>query len=123
MVARVTVGNGAVEFESEHVAFVVFEPTVPPFIVATTESPAADVNEGALIVNVAVPETSVVAAPLWPESGPVIVKATVVPAMASAFDEITGVLVMEEPISHITYYSTTNNTNHHTKYDPEHPLI
>ncbi|HXN96748.1 MAG TPA: hypothetical protein VN879_19740, partial [Candidatus Acidoferrales bacterium] len=110
MVARVTVGNGAVEFASEHVAFVVFEPTVPPFIVATTESPAADVNEGAVIVNVAVPEASVVAVPLWPESGPVIVRVTVVPATGSPFDETTAVLVMEEPRPHMTEESTGDST-------------
>jgi hypothetical protein len=64
----VTVGGEVVEqndpeLEPENVARVVFELTVPPFIVATTEScPKHDV--GAVIVNVAEPEASVIAVPL-----------------------------------------------------------
>jgi hypothetical protein len=64
----VTVGDGAVEQNDpelgpENVARVVFELTVPPFIVATTEScPKHD--EGAAIVNVAEPVASVIAVPL-----------------------------------------------------------
>ena len=111
-------------FESEHVAVVVFELTVPPFIVATTESPADDVNEGAAIVNVAVPEASVVAIPLWPESGPVIVKVTLVPARGTPFDKTTAVLVMEEPaVAQMIEEFTGESTMVGTMEDPEHPLI
>ena len=99
-----TVGVGAVEqnapeVEPEHVAKVVFETTFPPFIVATTVSPAEEVNEkGAANVKVAVPEASVVAVPVRPESGPeVILKVTRALASGSPFDNTTAVLVMEEP--------------------------
>ena len=51
------------ELEPKNVARVVFELTVPPFMVATTEScPKHD--EGAAIVNVAEPVASVIAVPL-----------------------------------------------------------
>src|ERR1700674_2621230 len=98
-VATVTVGEGAVEqndpeLEPENVAEVVVELSVPPFIVPPTES-AAERDEGALIVNVAVPEASVAAVPLWSESGPVIVKVTIVPTTGSPFDKTTAVSVME----------------------------
>jgi hypothetical protein len=66
---RETVGDAAVEqndpeVEPEHVANVVFEVTVPPFTLATTVSPAEEVKDGAVIVNVAVPVASVMAVPL-----------------------------------------------------------
>jgi hypothetical protein len=113
-----------VEVESEQVAKVVFEPTVPPFIVATTESPADDVNEGATIVNVAIPEASVIAVPLWPASGPVIVKVTLVPARGSPFDKTTAVLVMEELLEpQMIEEFTGESTMDGTMDDPEHPLI
>ena len=123
----VTVGDGEVEqlaVEPEHVARVVFETTVPPFIVATMESPADEVSEGAKMVNVAVPVASVLAVPLLAESGPVIVKVTRVPATGSPLDKTTAVLVMEEPtvpqvIEEFTGESTTDGTTD----DPEHPLI
>jgi hypothetical protein len=101
-----------------------FETTVPPFIVAITESPADDVNEGAVIVNVAVPEASVVAVPLWPESGPVIVKVTLVATTGSPFDKTTAVLVMEEPAEpHMIEEFTGESTMDGTMEDPEHALI
>jgi hypothetical protein len=101
----------------------VFETTVPPFMAATTESPADDVSEGAVIVNVAVPEASVVAVPLWPESGPVIAKVTLVPTTGSPFDKTTAVLVMKEPaVPHMIEESTGDSTMVGTTDDPEHPL-
>jgi len=103
---------------------VVFELTVPPFIVATTESPAADVNEGAVNVNAAVPEASVLAVPLWPASGPVIVKVTVVPARGSPFDKTTADLVMEEPaVPQMIEESTGESTIDGTMDDPEHAFM
>jgi hypothetical protein len=76
---------------------VVFEITVPPFTVATTLSPAEEVKEGAVILNVAVPVASVTAVPLFPESGPVTVNVIVAPATGTPFDRTTAVLVMDEP--------------------------
>jgi hypothetical protein len=103
----------------------VFEVTVPPFIVAvaTTESDAEH-PEGAVIVNVAVPEASVIAVPLWPASGPVIVKVTVVPTTGTPFDKATAVLVMvvepEEP--HTIEEFAGESTMVGPPDDPEHPL-
>ena len=109
-------------FESEHVAVVVFELTVPLFIVATTESPADDVNKGAKPVIDAVPEASVVAVKLWPVSGPAVtVKVTIVPARGSPFDKTTAVLVMLEP--HITEEFTGESTMVGTTGGTEHPLM
>jgi hypothetical protein len=76
----------------------VFELTAPPFIVATTISPATAVNEGPVIVNVAIPEASVVAVPLLPKSGPLNVKVTIVPTTGTPFNKTTAVLVMEEAL-------------------------
>jgi hypothetical protein len=127
-----TVGDGAVEqnapeVEPEHVAKVVFERTVPPFIVATMESPADEVNEkGAAKVNDAVPVASVVAVPVLPASGPaVIVKVTRVPATGTPLDKTIAVLVMVEPaaphmIEEVTGERTTEGG---TLEDPEHPLM
>jgi hypothetical protein len=115
----VTVGNGADEFEFEHVALAVFELTVPPLIVATKESADDDVIEVGATANVAVPEASVVAVPLRPESGPVIVKVTSVAARGTPFDKTTAVLVMVEPAPHMTEEFTGESTMD----DPEHPLI
>jgi len=126
---RAIVGDGAVEqndpeVEPEQVARAVFETTVPPFIVATTESPADEVNEGALITNVAVPEPSVVAVPLWPESGPVIVKVTTVPTTGSPFDKTTAVLVTEELAEPQMIAEFTGESKMDGPLDdPEHPLI
>jgi hypothetical protein len=127
----VTVGDVAVEQNDpeagpENVALAVFEVTVPPFIVAvaTTESDAEH-PEGAVIVNVAVPEASVIAVPFWPASGPVIVKVTVVPTTGTPFDKTTAVLVMvvepEEP--HTIEEFTGESTTVGPLDDPEHPLI
>jgi hypothetical protein len=125
----VIVGEGAVEqndpeVEPEHVAKAVFELTTPPFTVATIESPPDDVTAGALIMNVAVPEASVTAVPLWPESGPVTVKVTVVPTTGTPFNKTTAVLVMEEAASpHMTEEFTGESTTVGEVDDPEHPLI
>jgi len=124
----VTVGDGDVEqndpeLEPENVTKVVFELTVPPFIVATTES-CPEHDEGAGIVNVAVPEASVIAVPLLPESGPVIVKVTVVPTTGRPFAKTTAVLVMEEPaVPHTIEEFTGESTMDGTLEDPEHALI
>ena len=125
----VTAGDGAVEQnepepEPENVAKVVFELTVPPFTVATMESSPAH-DAGAVIVNVAVPVASVIAVPLWPESGPVIVKVTVVPTTGSPFDKTTAVLVMVEPeVPHTIEEFTGETTMVGTPEDPEaHPLM
>jgi hypothetical protein len=122
----VTVGDGAVEQlvgEPEHVAKAVFEITDRPFTVATMESPADDVSEGAVIVNVAVPEASVIAVPLLLESGPVIVNVTVVPATGTPFDKTTAVLVMEEPAApQMIEEFTGESTMVGALEDPEHPL-
>src|ERR1700676_1042487 len=83
----------------EQVTNVVFETTVPPSMVATTESPAVEVKEkGAANVKDATPEAFVVAIPVLPASGPaVILKVTTVPATGIPFDKTTAVLVMVEP--------------------------
>jgi len=85
--------------EPEQVTNVVLETTVPPFMVATTVSPAVDVKEkGAANVKDATPAALVVAVPVLPASGPaVILKVTTVPATGSLFDKTTAVLVMVEP--------------------------
>jgi len=124
----VTVGDavvGQLAVDPEQVAKVLFETTVPPSTVATMESPADDVTEGELIVNVAVPEASVIAVPLLPASGPVIVKVTTVPATGTPFDKTTAVLVMDEPaapqmIDEFTGETTTVGT---MGVPEEHPLI
>ena len=89
------------------------------------ESPADEVTEGELIVNVAVPEASVIAVPLLLASGPVIVKVTTVPATGTPFDRTTAVLVMDEPaapqmIDEFTGETTTVGT---TGVPEEHPLM
>jgi hypothetical protein len=122
------VGEAVVEqlpVDPEHVAKVVFETTVPPSTAATMESPADEVTEGELIVNVAVPEASVIAVPLLLASGPVIVKVTTVPATGTPFDRTTAVLVMDEPaapqmIDEFTGETTTVGT---TGVPEEHPLM
>src|SRR5579864_1155554 len=125
----VTVGDGAVEqngpvVEPEHVAKAVFELTVPPFTVATTESPAEDVNKGAVIVNLAVPVASVMAVPLFPASGPVILKVTVVPTTGTPCDKTTAVLVMVEPTApQMIEEFTGESTMVGALDEPEHPLI
>jgi len=121
-----TVGGGAVAQKSpvgepEHVAKVVFELTVPPFIVATMVSPANDVNEkGAVNVNVAIPKAFVKALPLRPASGPAVtVKVTSVFATGTPFDKTTAVLVMEEPgESHIIEEFTGETTTDGPVEDP-----
>jgi hypothetical protein len=125
---RATVGDGAVEqndpeAEPENVAKVVFELTVPPLTVATMES-FPEHPAGALIVNVAVPVASVIAVPLWPESGPVMVKVTFVPAAGSPFDKTTAVLVIVEPVvPHRIEEFTGETTMVGTAVVPEeHPL-
>jgi hypothetical protein len=124
----VTVGDGAVEqnepeLEPENVTDAVFELMVPPLIVATTES-TPEHDAGAGIENVAVPEASVAAVPLSAESGPVIVKVTMVPTTGTPPDKTTAVSVMEEPaalqmIEEFTGESTTVGTTD----APEHALI
>ena len=101
-----------------------FERIVPPFTLATMESPAEAVNEGALIMKVAVPDPSVIAVPLWPASGPVTVKVTVVPTTGSPFAKTTAVLVMEELAEpHIIAEFTGESTTVGELDDPEHPPI
>jgi hypothetical protein len=129
-VARLTVGDVAVEQNGaearpENVAKAVFEVAVPPFIVAvaTTESDAEH-DTGALMVNVAVPEASVIADPLWPASGPVIVKVTLVPTTGTPFDKASAVLVMEPPEEgHTIEESAGESTSLGPLDDPEHPLM
>jgi hypothetical protein len=89
---------------------------------ATTESGIVGVNEeDAVNVNVAIPKASVVAVPLLPESGPVILKATLVPTAGSPFDKTTAVSVMEEPEPHMIEEFTGESTMD----DPGtgHPLV
>jgi len=125
----VTVGDVAVEqndpeVEPENVANVVFELVAPPFTVATMES-APEHDAGAVIVNVAVPVASVMAVPLWLESGPVIVKVTVVPTTGSPSDKTTAVLVMVEPEAPQTIEEFTGETTMVGALDvpEEHPLM
>jgi hypothetical protein len=104
---------------------VVFEITVPPFTLATTLSPAEEVKDGPVMVNVAVPVASVTAVPLLPESGPVTVKVTVAPTTATPFDSTTAVLVMDAPaapqmIEEFTGETTMVGT---TGGPEEHPLM
>jgi len=103
----------------------VFEITVPPFTVATIVSPAEDVNEGAVILNVAVPVASVIAVPLWPESGPVTVKVTVVPTTGTPFNKTTAVLVMDVPTAPQIIEEFTGETTMvgGLVVPEEHPLI
>lgn len=112
------------EPDPENVAKVVFELTVPPFTVATMES-SPEHDAGAVIVNVAVPVASVIAVPLWPESGPVIVKVTVVPTTGTPFDKTTAVLVMVEPAAPHTIEEFTGETTMvgALVVPEEHPLI
>ena len=102
-----------------------FEITVPPFTVATTVSPAEDVNDGAVILNVAVPVESVMAVPPFPESGPVTVNVTVVPTTGTPFDRTTAVLVMADPTApQMTEEFTGETTTVGGLTVPEeHPLI
>jgi hypothetical protein len=76
------------------------------------------------MTNVAVPEESVVAVALWPESGPVIVKVTIVPTTGTPFAKTFAVLVMValgEP--HMTAEFTGESTTVGALDDPEHPVI
>jgi len=132
--STVTVGCGAVKQpvgEPEHVAKVVFEKTVALFIaaLATMVSPASDVNKkGAVNVNVALPEASVVAVPLRPASGPAVtVKVTIVPTGTGIpFNKTSAVLVIEDVVeSHKIEEFTGETTMVDPDPDPppEHPLI
>ena len=76
-------------------------------------------------MKVAVPVASVIAVPLWPASGPVIVKVTVVPTTGTPFNKTTAVLVMVEPAApHTIEEFTGETTTVGVPEEPEeHPLI